>query len=79
MDLVFKSVRERSTARNYCPFCLLSVISNVVFFLISSMILGLFNQLYLYLLAVVSYRIARGFNSSWAFDRLWHAGASIQT
>ena len=59
---VFKNVGERSTARNYFPVSLLSVVSKVfeklvnntivdhlekldVFFLISSMVLRLPNQL----------------------------------
>ena len=60
---VFKNVRERSTAKNYHPLSLLSVVSkvfekliigllinwrNVVFFLISSMVLGLLNQLLIF-------------------------------
>ena len=55
---------------------------NVAFFLISSMVLGLLDQL---LLTVASDRIARAFNRSGAtravaldiskaFDRIWHAG-----
>ena len=47
---VFKNVGERSTAKNYCLVSLLFVISKVLekslaFFLISSMILGLLDQL----------------------------------
>ena len=58
---VFKNVRERSTAKNYCPVSILSVVSKVskkllnnrivdhlqkcAFFLISSMILSLPDQL----------------------------------
>ena len=94
--LVFKNVGERSTAKNYCPVSLLSVVSKVFekpvnnrivdhlekcgLFLISSMVLGLLD-----LMTVVSNRITRVFNRSWAtravaldiskaFDRVWHAG-----
>ena len=53
---VFKNVGERSTAKNYRPVSLLSVVSKVFeklinnrivdhFFLISSMVLGLLDQL----------------------------------
>ena len=58
---VFKNVGERSTAKNYCPISLLSVVSkvfeklvnnrlfisytNVAFFFISSVVLGLLDQL----------------------------------
>ena len=58
---VFKNVGERSTAKSYCPISLLSVVSKVFgklvnyiifhhldkcgLFLISTMVLGLFNQL----------------------------------
>ena len=61
---VFKNVGERSTAKNYCPVSLLSVVSQVFeklvnnrivdhlekcsFFLISSMVLGLLNQLQIF-------------------------------
>ena len=61
---VFKNVRERSTAKNYCPVSLLSVISKVFeklvnnrivdhldkccLFLISSMVLGLPDQLQIF-------------------------------
>ena len=57
----------------------------MVFFLISSMVLGLVDSLTVDLLTVVSDRIARAFNRSGAtravaldifktFDRFWHAG-----
>ena len=62
---VFKNVGERSTAKNYCPVSLLSVVSKVFeklvnngivdhqkkcgFFLISIMVLGLLNQLQIFL------------------------------
>ena len=61
---VFKNVGERSTAKNCCPVSLLSVVSKVFeklvnnriivhlekcgFFLISSMVLGLLNQLQIF-------------------------------
>ena len=71
---VFNNVRERSTAKNYCPVSLLSVVSKVFenlvnnrivdhlgkcgFFLISSMVSGLLDQLEIfsqsYLLAPVA-------------------------
>ena len=98
---VFKNVGERSTAKNYRPVILLSVVSkvleklnekiigllitwrNVAFFLISSMVLGLLNQLQIF--SVISDRTARVFNRfgatqavaldiSKAFDRVWNAG-----
>ena len=59
-----QNVRERSTAKRYCPVSLLSVVSKVFeklvnnklvdllekceFFLISSMLLGLLNQLQIF-------------------------------
>ena len=57
--LVFKNVGERSTAKNYCPVSHLSVVSKVLnrivdhlekcgLFLISSMVLGLFDQLQIF-------------------------------
>ena len=52
---VFKNVGERSTAKNYCPISLLSVVSkvlitkrNVAFFLISLVVLGLLDQLQIF-------------------------------
>ena len=53
---VFKNVRERSTAKNYRPVSLLSVVSkvfeklvnNVAFFVISSMVLSLLDQLQIF-------------------------------
>ena len=61
---VFKNVRERSTAKNYCPVNHLSVVSKVFeklvnfmivdhlekcgFFMISSMVLGLLDQLQIF-------------------------------
>ena len=96
---VFKNVGKKSKAENYHPVSLLSVISKVFeklvnnrivdhqekcgLFLISSMVLGLFDQLQIF--SVASDRIARAFNRSGAtqaveldiykaFDRVWHAG-----
>ena len=61
MDPAFKNDWERPTAKNYCPVSLLSMVSQVFeklvnsivdyiekcfFFLISSMTLGLFDQLH---------------------------------
>ena len=61
---IFKNVGEWSTAKNYCPVSLLSVVSkvfkklvnnmivdhleNVAFFLISNMVLGLLDQLQIF-------------------------------
>ena len=61
---LFKNVGEKSTAKNYCPVSLLSVVSKVFeklvdnrildhleicgFFLISSMVLGLLDQLQIF-------------------------------
>ena len=51
---IFKNIWEQSTAKTYCPVSLLSVVGkvfekfsqrNVAFFLISSMVLGLLDQL----------------------------------
>ena len=77
MDPVFKNVGERSTAKNFRPVSLLSVVSKVFEkfvnnrisdhlekcgpFLISSMALGLLDQL---LMTVVSDIIASAFNRS---------------
>ena len=78
MVLVFKNVVQRSTAKNYCPVSLLSMVSKVLeklvnnrildylekfgLFLISSMVLGFLNQLQI--LLVVSDTITRAFNRS---------------
>ena len=97
---VFKNVGERSTAENYRPVSLLSVVSKVFEKLANNRIVvhlekcGLFSD-FQYgfrssrstadLLTVVSDRIARAFNRSWAaravaldiskaFDRVWHPG-----
>ena len=64
MVLVFKNIGERSTTKNYCPVSLLSVVSKVFeklvnnrivdhlekcgLFLISSMVLGLLDQLQIF-------------------------------
>ena len=61
---VFKNVGKRSTAKNYCPVSLLSMVSKVFekrvnnrivyhlkkcgFFLISNMVLGLLDQLQIF-------------------------------
>ena len=95
---VFKNVGEKSTAKNCRPVSLLPVVSKVFeklvnnsivdhlekcgFFLISSLVIGLLDQLQIFL--VVSDRIVRAFNRfgatrdvaldiSNAFDRVWHA------
>ena len=78
---VFKNVGERSTAKNYCPVSLLSVVSKVFEKLVNNRIVdhlekcGLFSD-FQYgfrssrstsdLLTVVSNRIARAFNRSGA-------------
>ena len=77
---VFKTVRERSTAKNYRPVSLLSVVSKVFeklvrivdhldkygLFLISSMVPVRSSRSTANLLTVVSDRIARAFNRSGA-------------
>ena len=64
---VFKNVRERSTAENYRPVSLFSVVSKV---LISSMVLGLLDQLLilsqLYLIEL------RGLLTGLGLLELWH-------
>ena len=63
---VFKNVGERSTAKNYCPVSLLSVVSKVFEKLVNNSIVdhlekcGLFSN------------FQYGFRSK-AFDRVWHA------
>ena len=101
---VFKNVGERSTAKNYHPVSLLSVVSKVSEKLVNNKIVdrlekcGLFSD-FQYgfrsslstadLLTVVSDRITRAFNRSWAtqavpldipkpFDRVWHAGLPLK-
>ena len=95
---VFKNVGERSTAKNYRPFSLLSVVSKVFKKLVNNRIVDHLEKSDLFsdfqygfrssrstadLLTVVSDRIARAFNRSWAtravvldvsnaFDRVWN-------
>ena len=87
MVSVFENFRSRSTAKNYGTVILLSVVSKVFeklannrifdhlekcgLFLISSMVLGLLDQMQN--LRVVSGRIARAFNSSGAvtYDKVF--------
>ena len=97
---VFKNVGERSTTKNYRPVILFSVGSKVFEKLVINSIVVHLDKCRLfsdfqygfrssrstaYLLTVVSDRIARAFNRSWAtrsvaldiseaFDRVWHAG-----
>ena len=78
---VFKNVGERSTAKNYCPVSLLSVVSKVFEMLVNNRIVGhlekcglfsdfqygfRFSQSTADLLTVASDRIARAFNRSGA-------------
>ena len=80
---VFKNVRETSTAKNYCPVSLLSVVSKVFEKLVNNRIIdhiekcGLFSdfqygfrsfQSTADLLTVVSDTIARAFNRSAVFS-----------
>ena len=85
MVSLLKNVGERSTAKNYRPVSFLSVVSkslkslsiigflitcrNVVFFLISSMVLGLLNQLLifsqLYLIELVGLLTGLGLLELW--------------
>ena len=97
---VFNNVRERSTAKNYCPVHLLSVVSKIFKKPVNSRIVDHLGKCDCFsdfqygfrsspstadLITVVSDRIARAFNRSWAtqavahdiskaFDRIWHAG-----
>ena len=96
---VFKNVGERSTAKNYHPVSLLSAVgkafeklvnNSIVDHLekcdlISSMVLGLLNELQIFSQLLVSDRITRVFNwsrATWAvtldiskaFHRVWHTG-----
>ena len=82
MVFVIKNVGERSTAKNYHPVSLLSAVSKVFeklvnnsivhhlekcdLFLISTMVLGLLNQLQFFSQLFVSDKIARVFNRSGA-------------
>ena len=74
---VFKNVGESSTAKNYCPVSIISVVSKVFEKLVNNRIAdhlekcGLFSDFYCgfrysrstaYLLIVVSDRITRAFN-----------------
>ena len=76
---VFKNVGERSTAKNYCPVSLLSVVGKVFEKLVNNSIVDLLGKCGLFsnfqygfrscrstadLLTVVSDRIARAFNKS---------------
>ena len=78
---VFKNVGKRSTAKNYCPVSLLSVVSKVFEKLVNNRIVGHLEKCGLFsdfqygfrssqstadLLTVVSDRIARAFNRSGA-------------
>ena len=78
---VFKNVRERSTAKNYCPASLLSLVSNVFEKLVNNRLVdhlekcGIFSDFQYgfrssrsnaVLLTVVSDRTARAFNRSGA-------------
>ena len=78
---VFKNIGERSTAKNYCPVSLLSVVSKVFEKLVNNRIVGHLEKCGLFsdfqygfrssrstadLLTVVSGRIARAFNRSGA-------------
>ena len=85
---VFKNVGERSTAKNYRPVSLLSVVSKVFEKLVNNRIVQYgfrSSRSTTDLLTVVYDRIARAFNRSGAtqnvaldiskaFDRVWHAG-----
>ena len=79
---VFKNVGERSTAKNYRPVSLLTVVSKVVEKLVNNKIIDHLEKCGL---TAVSDRIARAFNRSGAtravaldiskaFDRVWHTG-----
>ena len=83
---VFKNVGERSTAKNYHPVSLLSVVSKVFEKLVNNRIIdhlekyGLFSDFHCFrsspstadLLTVVSDRIARAFNRSGATQAVAH-------
>ena len=97
---VFKNVGERTTAKNYHTVSLLSVIGKILEKLLNNRIVddqekcGLFSdfrssRLTADLFRVVSDRITRAFNRSWAtravaldiskaFDRVWHAGLYLK-
>ena len=87
---VFKNVGERSTAKNYCPVSLLSVVSKVFEKLVNFQYGFRYSQSTTDLLTVVSDRTARAFNRSGAtpaialdtykaFNRVWHCWSSSQT
>ena len=77
---VFKNIGERSTTKNYCPVSLLSAVSKVFEKLVNNRIVdnlekcGLFSDSQYGFrssrpsadLTIVSGRIARAFNRSWA-------------
>ena len=82
---VIKNVRERSTAKNYCPVSLLSLISKVFEKLVNNKIVDHLENMWPFsdfqygfrpsqstadLLTVVSDRIARDFNRSGATQAL---------
>ena len=96
----FENTRERSTTKNYHPVSLLFVVNEVSEKLVNNRLVdhleicGLFlnfqygfrsfDQLQIFILIVLSDRIARAFNRSQvtkaaafdiskAFDRIWHA------
>ena len=84
---LFKDVGERSTAKNYHPVSLLSVVSKVFEKLVNNRIVDQLEKYGLLsdfqygfrssrsiagLVTVVSHKIARAFDR--AFDRVWHAG-----
>ena len=94
---VFKNAGERSTAKNYHPVSLLSVVSKVFeklvnnrivdhlqkcgLFLISSMVLGLLDQLQifsqLYLIELLGIFVRSYLScSSWCIQGFWHGLAS---
>ena len=92
---LFKNVEEMSTAKNYPPVSLLSVVSKVFKKLVNNIIFdhlekcGLFSvfrygfrssRSTAYLLPVVYDRIVRAFNRTrTTFDRVWHAGLACHT
>ena len=92
---LFKNVEEMSTAKNYPPVSLLSVVSKVFKKLVNNIIFdhlekcGLFSVFQYgfrssrstaYLLPVVYDRIVRAFNRTrTTFDRVWHAGLACHT
>ena len=84
---VFNNVRERSTAKNYCPVHLLSVVSKIFKKPVNSRIVDHLGKCDCFsdfqygfrsspstadLITVVSDRIARAFNRSWATQAVAH-------